>query len=65
MSGPRTLNGKIVLQVYMLDNSYKTVLIEPTACVQVRPQAAARARCCRALPPGQPPGALPLGGSGG
>ncbi len=64
MSGPRTLNGKIVLQVYMLDNSYKTVLIEPTACVQVRPQAA-RARCCRALPPCQPPGALPLGGSGG
>jgi hypothetical protein len=39
MSGPRTLNGKIVLQVYMLDNSYKTVLIEPTACVQVRPRA--------------------------
>ena len=30
---PKTLNGKIVLQVYMLDNSYKTLLIEPTSTV--------------------------------
>jgi len=36
MSGPRTLNGKIVLQVYLLDNSYKTLLIEPTSTVYVR-----------------------------
>lgn len=35
MSGPRTLNGKIVLQVYTLDNSYKTLLIEPTSTVHV------------------------------
>lgn len=32
-AGPRTLNGKIVLQVYLLDNSYKTLLIEPTSTV--------------------------------
>lgn len=35
-SGPKTLNGKIVLQVYLLDNSYKTLLIEPTSTVHVR-----------------------------
>jgi hypothetical protein len=28
---PKTLNGKIVLQVYTLDNSYKTLLIEPNS----------------------------------
>lgn len=35
MSVPKTLNGKIVLQIYMLDNSYKTLLIEPTCTVHV------------------------------
>lgn len=35
-SGPRTLNGKVVLQVYMLDNSMKTLLVEPTSTVHVR-----------------------------
>lgn len=30
----RQLNGKMVLQVYLLDNSYKTLLIEPTQTVQ-------------------------------
>ena len=35
-TGPRTLNGKVVLQVYLLDNSYKTVLIEPTSTIHVR-----------------------------
>lgn len=34
--GPRTLNGKVVLQVYMLDNSMKTLLVEPTSTVHVR-----------------------------
>jgi galactitol-specific phosphotransferase system IIC component len=33
--GPKLLNGKIVIQAYMLDNSYKTVLIEPHSTVQV------------------------------
>jgi hypothetical protein len=37
--GPRTLGGKVVLQVYMLDNSYKTLLIEPTSTVNVRAAA--------------------------
>ena len=35
MSGPKTMNGKIVLQVYMLDTSYKTLLIEPTSTAHV------------------------------
>ena len=48
-SGPRTLNGKIVLQVYLLDNSYKTVLIEPTSTIHVR--RAARAGWCAARAP--------------
>jgi hypothetical protein len=39
-SGPRTLNGKVVLQVYMLDNSMKTLLVEPTSTVHVRPSIA-------------------------
>jgi hypothetical protein len=34
-NAPKTLNGKIVLQVYMLDNSYKTLLIEPNATAHV------------------------------
>lgn len=34
-SGPRTLNGKVVLTVYLLDNSYKTILCEPTSTVHV------------------------------
>jgi hypothetical protein len=33
---PKILNGKIVLQVWLLDNSYKTLLIEPTSTVHVR-----------------------------
>lgn len=40
MSAPKTLNGKIVLQAYLLDNSYKTLLIEPTSTVHVRPTRA-------------------------
>ena len=35
-TGPRTLNGKVVLQIYMLDNSMKTMLAEPTSTVKVR-----------------------------
>ena len=42
MSAPKTLNGKIVLQAYMLDNSYKTLLVEPTSTVHVRFYTAAR-----------------------
>jgi hypothetical protein len=36
MSAPKTMNGKIVLQVYLLDTSYKTLLIEPTSTAHVR-----------------------------
>jgi hypothetical protein len=36
MATPKILNGKVVLQVYMLDNSYKTLLVEPTSTVHVR-----------------------------
>ena len=32
--GPRSLNGQIVVQIYQLDNSYKTLLIDPTSTVQ-------------------------------
>jgi len=32
-NAPRLLNGKVVLQVFLLDNSYKTLLIEPSATV--------------------------------
>jgi hypothetical protein len=35
MATPKILNGKVVLQVYMLDNSYKTLLAEPTSTVHV------------------------------
>lgn len=31
----RTVDGKVVLQVYMLDNSSKTLLIEPSCTAQV------------------------------
>ncbi len=33
MSAPKTLDGKIVLQAYFLDNSYKTLLVEPSSTV--------------------------------
>ena len=33
MAAPKTLDGKIVLQAYMLDNSYKTLLVEPSSTV--------------------------------
>jgi hypothetical protein len=33
MSAPKTLDGKIVLQAHLLDNSYKTVLVEPSSTV--------------------------------
>lgn len=46
MSGPRTLNGKIVLQVYTLDNSYKTLLIEPTSTVHVCSSERSIDWCC-------------------
>ena len=36
MSGPKTMNGKIVLQAYLLDTSYKALLIEPTSTAHVR-----------------------------
>jgi hypothetical protein len=42
MSTPKILNGKVVLQVYMLDNSYKTMLVEPTSTVHVRSPRNAR-----------------------
>ena len=49
MAAPKTLDGKIVLQAYMLDNSYKTLLVEPSSTVhdvcRRRECAAARARC--------------------
>lgn len=32
----RTVDGKVVLKVYMLDNSSKTLLVEPSCTVQVR-----------------------------
>ena len=57
MSAPKTLDGKIVLQAYMLDNSYKTLLVEPSSTVhdvcRRRELAvlAARATACPAPPP--------------
>ncbi len=33
MSAPQTLDGKIVLKAYFLDNSYKTLLVEPSSTV--------------------------------
>lgn len=35
MAAIQTVQGKIVCKVWLLDNSYKTVLIEPTSTVQV------------------------------
>jgi hypothetical protein len=42
MAGPQTLNGKVVLRVYTLDNSMKTLLIEPTSTVHVRTDGGVR-----------------------
>jgi hypothetical protein len=36
MAAPKILNGKVVLQVYMLDNGWRTLLIEPNATAHVR-----------------------------
>jgi len=35
MSHIQTVQGKIVCKIWLLDNSYKTVLVEPTSTVQV------------------------------
>lgn len=35
-SGIKMVSGKIVCEVYLLDNSMKTLLIEPSSTVQVR-----------------------------
>jgi hypothetical protein len=47
---PKVLNGKIVLQVWLLDNSYKTLLIEPTATVHVSPHTAGFCPRCASAP---------------
>ncbi len=36
MATIKMVSGKIVCEVYLLDNSMKTLLIEPTTTVQVR-----------------------------
>ena len=64
MSAPKTLDGKIVLQAYMLDNSYKTLLVEPSSTVHDvcrRRECSCCARLRRpalGLPPARPPHAL-------
>ena len=35
-NGPRTVDGKIVLEAKMLDNSHRTLLVEPTSTAGVR-----------------------------
>lgn len=32
--GPRTVGGKIVLRIYLLDNSFKTLLVDPDATIK-------------------------------
>ena len=32
--GPKTVGNQVVLKVYLLDNSYKTILVELTSTVQ-------------------------------
>ena len=40
--GPKTLRGKVILRVNLLDNSQKTLLVEPISTVQVSPHARTR-----------------------
>jgi hypothetical protein len=60
MAAPKTLDGKIVLQAYMLDNSYKTLLVEPSSTVhdvcrrRECPPPIQRAVCGPALLPSSP-----------
>ena len=41
MAQIQTVQGKIVCKIWLLDNSYKTVLVEPTSTVQVSVVASA------------------------
>jgi hypothetical protein len=48
MNVPKMMSGKVVLQCFMLDNSYKTLLIEPTATVLVSAPAGSTSRAVSA-----------------
>ena len=45
-SGIKMVSGKIVCEVYLLDNSMKTLLIEPSSTVQVRTLIACSGPVC-------------------